>query len=473
MAGIGFELRKLLRHDNYLGLLQAYAYAGLISSGPWILSILGVLLLGVLSLSVVIPKFLVTQFQTSVTYLISSSLILTGFLQPGFTRYISDRLFEQRTDRVLPNLNGLLLLAICIGGLFAFLIMFFLFPRQGAVYRLLMVANFVVLSAIWLVTILLSGLKEYKVIVGIFGLGYTITLCAGLLLRPFGLDGLMTGFFIGHFVLLAGMLVVVVRNYPSDRFIEFDFLGRGRIYPSLIWIGFFYNLGIWADKYIFWFLPETSQPIIGPLRASLIYDLPIFLAYLSIIPGMAVFLVRMETDFVEHYDKFYDAVREGGSLSLIRDTRNQMVRTARQGIFDIIKIQSLATLAVFVAGPALLELLHMSGLYLPLLYVDVVAAGLQVVLLGLLNVFFYLDKRKPVLLLTATFVLLNIVLSWLGIRLGPYFFGYGFALALLLTNALGMLLLDRDLDRLEYETFMLQPSGAKDITRSETNGESA
>ena len=55
MAGIGFELRKLLRRDSLLGLLQAYTYAGLISSGPWVLSILGILLVGILSLGIVIP----------------------------------------------------------------------------------------------------------------------------------------------------------------------------------------------------------------------------------------------------------------------------------------------------------------------------------------------------------------------------------------------------------------------------------
>jgi uncharacterized membrane protein len=33
MAGIGFELRKLLQRESYFALVRAYAYAGLISSG--------------------------------------------------------------------------------------------------------------------------------------------------------------------------------------------------------------------------------------------------------------------------------------------------------------------------------------------------------------------------------------------------------------------------------------------------------
>ena len=112
MAGIGFELRKLLKRDSYLSLLQAYTYAGIIGAGPWVLSILGVQAIGFMSLAVVVPDFLITQFQVSVTHLIAGSLILTGFLQLAFTRYISDRLFEKREDRVLPNFIGALQLTL-------------------------------------------------------------------------------------------------------------------------------------------------------------------------------------------------------------------------------------------------------------------------------------------------------------------------------------------------------------------------
>ena len=87
-------------------------------------------------------------------------------------------------------------------------------------------------------------------------------------------------------------------------------------FGNLIASGVIYNIAIWADKILFWYFPATGQRIVGPLHASLIYDLPVFLAYLSIIPGMAIFLVRIETDFVEYYDKFYDAVRSGGTSAL-------------------------------------------------------------------------------------------------------------------------------------------------------------
>ena len=129
------------------------------------------------------------------------------------------------------------------------------------------------------------------------------------------------------------LLVVVFRSYSSDKLIAFDFLRRSQIFPSLAVTGFLYNLAIWADKFIFWFNSQTSVAIISPLRGSPIYDLPIFLAYLSIIPGMAVFLLRMETDFAEQYTNFYGAINGGASLKLILQIYEEMIVTIRQRIY--------------------------------------------------------------------------------------------------------------------------------------------
>ena len=176
------------------------------------------------------------------------------------------------------------------------------------------------------------------------------------------MEGLLLGFVIGHFVLLIGMVTLTLRTFPLRATHSSPLIScaPARCITSLIWAGFLYNLAVWADKLMFWFYPDTSQSIIGPLRASLIYDLPIFLAYLAIIPGMAVFLVRIETDFVEYYEKFYDAVREGGSLDHIETMRDNMLFTVRQGLFEIVKIQAIAVLLVFVLGEKLLDWLGIS-----------------------------------------------------------------------------------------------------------------
>ena len=457
MAGIGFELRRLLRKNTLLGLVEAYAYAGIIGSGPWVFSIIGILLVGIFSASIVVPSILVTQFQTSVTYLVASSLILTGLVQLAFTRFVSDRLFEKKREVILPNLNGLMLIVVMVASIFGTICLFTLLPELGLLYRLLMLAGFVLMCAVWVMTVFLSGMKRYKAIVILFGCAYALIVLTALWWRPHGLEGLLAGFVFGHLILLAGMWVLTVREFnPQGKLISFEFADSNKIYPSLMAIGLLYNLGIWVDKFMFWYFPPTSDPIIGHLRASLIYDLPVFLSYLSIIPGMAVFLVRIETDFVEFYDKFYDAVRGGGSLEYIENMRDEMVYSIQQGLSEIGKIQTLAVLATFVAGPALLGWLGISQLYLPLLYVQVIGAGLQVGLMAILNVFFYLDQRRIVLFLCVEFVVLNVALTGLTLWFGAALYGYGFALSVLITLATSLVLLSRQLNRLEYETFMLQ-----------------
>lgn len=457
MAGIGFEIRKLLDRDTFLGSFRAYAYAGVIGSGPWILSFLGILLIHLLGRRLDIPTRLITQFQTSVTYVIAFSLIGSGAVTLAFTRYASDRIYENRPERLAPAFLGALVLVMGVGGLVGAALALLAFPGQSPVYRLLLAMSFTVMNGVWLATSLLSGLKKYLPLVGLFFVGYALVVGISLSLRNLGLEGLLAGFLLGHFAMLIGMIVLILDRFPSrGPALAFDFLERKNRYPMLLLTGLVYNLAIWADKMYFWFSPLLGQTIIGPLRSSLIYDIPIFLSYIATLPGMAVFLVRMETDFVRQYDRFYDAVRGGASLDRIAEAKHDMIDTIRLGILEIAKIQGLGVLFAMMWGPAMLRWLGISQLYLHLLYIDVVAAGLQVVFLGICNVLFYLDKRRKVFALSALLLVTNFLFTRASAMLGVEFYGYGFAAALLLSVLVGLAILDRDLHDLEFRTFMGQ-----------------
>ena len=459
MAGIGFELRELLRRDSLWGLVRAYAYAGLISSGPWVLSILGVMGIGLLSVGPV-AAVEVRQFLVSVTYLMAGSLILTGALQLTFTRFIADRLFEKAERSVLPNLLGALTLSVGVAGALGGIVFLGLSsivpwaPSGTLVYRLLMVVTLATLSACWITVVLLSGLKEYRRVMAAFLAGYLLSFGGALALRPWGLTGLLGGFLAGQVLLLFLMLALVAVRYPSDQLVSFDFLDRRRAFLSLSATGFLYNVGIWIDKLIFWFTPSTSEPVLGPLRASIIYDLPIFLAYLSILPGMAVFLVRVETDFAEEYDAFFDAVRGGETLAEIRRRRDRLTLAVRRGVSEIFKIQGITVLVLLLAGPRLLDYVGISRLHLQLFSIDLVGVGMQVLMLAVFNVLFYLDQRRAVLGLATLFVTVNVALTIASQHAGPAFYGYGFTLSTAVTSIAGLIVTSRKLDRLEINTFM-------------------
>jgi uncharacterized membrane protein len=453
MAGIGFELRKYLDDDSFTGTLKAYGFAGLISAGPWVLSILGVMLIGIVAISQKVGGQQVEQFTTSVTWMMGTSLILSGLLQLVFTRFIADRLFEGKDHLINPNLFGALLLSTIVSGMLALAAAITLFDESLA-YELLMVANFVTLSNIWILVIFVAGLKKFKVILLSFFVGYATTVALSILLMPYGLNGLLSGLLTGHALLFFLMLAVVIPEYPVVDTVRMDFLKRKQIFPVLIFVGLFYNLGIWIDKFIFWMAPGTSEAVIGPLRASLIYDLPIFLAYLSIIPGMAVFLLRIETDFAEAYDGFFNAVRGNASLQEIETLGNEMILAVREGIFQIIKVQGITVLILYMLGPRIVSWLGISDKFIHLYYIDLVGVAAQVLMLAVLNVLFYLDRLRDAFWLTLTLLVTNGCFTWISLELGPVYYGYGFGLSMTLTAFVGIYLLSSELESIEFRTFM-------------------
>ena len=455
MAGIGFELRKYLGEGSYLGLVKAYGYAGLINAGPWVLSILGVLGIGLLGLLLRLQTQVLVAFLVSVTYLMAASLILSGALQLLLTRYVADRLYERRPERVLPSLmGGLLLTALACLGVGALL--WPAFDGTSLGYRLLILAAFTLLSMIWLLVIMVSGLRAHRRILLAFLVGYGLTVAAAVGLRHLGLEGLLLGFLLGQAVLFFVLLGLVVWDYPGDALLDLDFLRRQRAYPSLALTGLAYNAAIWADKVLFWFHPHTTQAVIGPLRASAVYDPPVFLTYLAIVPGMAVFLLRMEADFVERYEAFYGAIREGDTLDHILEGKALMMDTLRQGLLEILKVQGFVCLVLVAGAATVLDWFGIPAGFARLFAVDVVGVGAQVLLLALLNVLFYLDERRLALGVTLLFLAANVALTWLSLQLGPAFYGYGFALAVTLAAVVAMHLVARVFARLEYDTFMLR-----------------
>lgn len=453
MAGIGFELRKHLSRDTYEGMIKAYSVAGIVGSGPWVICIVGTLLIGLLARPRVDDPEQLGVFLASVTSLTAVSLMFSGATQVALARFISDRIFEERTERVLPNLVGALMLNTLAAGTFALLIATLLLDGN-ALYRALMVATFVTLTNVWLLSVFLSSIKEYWLVVSMFFTGYLVAVSLAVVLAPFGVHGLLGGFLVGQAVLQFGMLVCVMRAFPSRSLMTFDFARRGAVVGSLALIGLLYQVGIWVDKFVFWANPETSVTVIGPIRISLVYDIPIFLAYLSCIPGMTVFLLRIETDFAHRVEALFNTIRQGGTLGEIEARRNEMVLSIRGGMRDILQIQGITAVAVIFAGPAIFSAIGIPKSYLHLFSVDVVGVAVQVLLLSILTVCFYLDFRRLALLLCVGFAVSNLLLTLLTHELGPRFYGCGFAGAVILTTVISAAALGRKLDRLEYEVFM-------------------
>jgi len=457
VAGIGFELRKILKEDRLLSLTKVYGYSAILSSGPWVISIIAIILVGFLNLANLGEASDAFRFQVVITYAIAlaSSLIITGVLQLPFTRYVADLIFNHKEDEILPSYFGAIFMAWGLGLPLVIPFYIWVFEEQSFIFIIGVVSTFLVLCGVWISSILAASLKYYNGVVWAYFISYALIVLASYYFGD-SIEVLIYIFFIGNAILFTILMTLIIKSYNSTIFMKIDFFLEENFYWSLGVAGLSYNLGAWVDKFIFWYHPATGHAVLGKLNASVVYDMPIFLAYLSILPGMAIFFYRLESDFAEKYDLYYDAVRSGGTLGTIKRYRDDMVGVIRHAIHEILMIQGILDIILFLSAPSVFKMLNIPLLYLGLLHILTIGAMLQIAFMSVLAILYYLDRKKVAMWLSISFLVLNTVLTLWSITLGPAFFGYGYTVSLLLVFIASLVVIRNEMDRLDYETFMLQ-----------------
>src|SRR6516164_2638925 len=109
MAGIGFELRKLVERDDLLGIAEGYGYAALAASGPWLFTILSLAAIFLLGAPANSPRELAI-FRIIIVYNFSFSLVLTAPGAMMMTRYLADAIYARDVREVPASMLGGLLL---------------------------------------------------------------------------------------------------------------------------------------------------------------------------------------------------------------------------------------------------------------------------------------------------------------------------------------------------------------------------
>lgn len=459
MAGIGFRLQKILHQNTFRGLVEAYIYSALISSGPWLLSIIGLALIGVYA-SVFINLESAVIFKTMVIYTYMGTLIITGPVQMGTTRYIADRLFVNDYKALLPCFQWVAGWVIIFTGIVAGI--FYAFSGLSLSLMVAGTALFQIIAVCWTSMIFLSAAKDYNSIVLSFALGYSFSVVASLSCASYwGVSGLAWGFVAGQIILVVLLSVRIRLEFPSNRSADSLVVAHWKKMPYLLVIGFCYNAGIWVDKVIFWFSP-FGEKIKGTFYfyLSADYDTCLFVAYCSIVPAMALFLIRVETGFYKHYAAFYSIITRGGTLRQIREKKHDMSEALRLSMLRLFKLQGGFTLILLIFTPWILPKIGISLHLIPLMRISLIAAFLQVMLLFVIIITLYFDWQKEVMFLTIIFFLSNFILTMITIFSSEKFHGWGYMLSCLISLCSAFYFIEKRMKTLEYETFAKHPINA-------------
>jgi polysaccharide biosynthesis protein PelG len=462
MAGIGFRLKRLIVEDTASGWLRAHLYGAVLSAGPWLLSICTLGTLALLSRQL-IGEAAHARFQVIVVYTYTFSLITTGAAHMVVTRHLADELYLGRLGSLVVSyrltVGATALAHLGLGALF-----YALAPGLEPGLRLFGVMLLVVVSCTWMVMIYLGAAQDYASVVAAFFAGNALSLIGALALgRALGPDGHLGGFLLGQAAVFFVLCARVEREFSAVRAPEAVGLGRAFArYPDLIAAGVLYNAAIAVDRIAFWIAP-TGRSVAGWFHASL-YDTPIFLCYLSVVPSLAIFLVSVETDFYDRYREYYGVATKHGTLRQVLEAKRAMTACLRDSLRRLLVAQAPVTLVLMALAPWIAGELGLDRLQVGIMRCGLVGALLHVLCLFGGIVLLYFDRRRAAAEVAGVFLLANATFTVITLLLGPRAYGLGYPLAALLGCAWAYRRLEQTLEDLEYLTFAAQPMAPESPT---------
>lgn len=457
MAGIGFELRKLFRDQGLLGSIRAYGYSSLTTVGPMVLCISMIILMQRL-MSATGAAFLEQElFLATVVYCFIFSVLITGGLSLLLTRFIADMMFEKKYEHMLSSFYGAAAVCLPLGAVCAWL--FLRGVTAGFGYKAAAFIFFSELIVIWLQTVHLSALKDYKRIVRNFLYGVAIAVLGSwfvLALTPFkSATAVLTMMAIGFFVIV----LLSARHFeemfpPKSSRLYFSFLRYFRKYPTLFGIGTFFYSGVYIHSFVYWFGPHSVR-VADQYAISPFYDLPVFYAYLTIVPTLVAFVVSMETSFYEKYRDYYDKILNGGTFVEVKRAKQAMQQTLMQEISFIMELQLLFTVISIALGIKLLPMIGFTMVQLDTFMTLVLGYFLFINAFIVMLLMLYFDDRKGALAISCLFVVLNAVMTYWTMNTENH--GLGMFIASILTLATALTRLVAYVRNIDYYTFCARP----------------
>jgi uncharacterized membrane protein len=452
MAGIGFELKRQTHSESLFSHFGTITVAGLIACGPWVFSIVTLFIIAGIRFNTGMAAPSIPAFLVTVTYLIAHSLIISGGFQLLLTRQTADLIFLNQANQVFSALLAILTTMLAITLPIAVILGWQLASVSPA-YGLYSSISLLSLCTIWVCILFLSSIRSYKQVIGTLFAGYGLTLLLVLIGQTAHSQDLLFAFMSGQLLSAILLLALIWRHYPGPINLNYALLKPTPLTIKLFLCGLLYNLAIWIDKILFWFSPTLSEPIVGWFRASTIYDLPIFMANLVIIPGLAVFLLVTETDFAQRCLLYFERLNKNASLTELKSLKREMLESYREGLILLCKVQVIASLFMMLISESVFSLFGIEPIYQQIFCVDLIGMSFLMIVMSQLNTLYYLDHLRTALNLTLTFLISNGALTFVSIKLGIQFYGYGFTAATILTSIVGLHFLNLSFSQLEMRSF--------------------
>ncbi len=470
MAGIGFVLKKLVSKDDLLGIFRAYTHSALASTGPWLFTVIalgGVAMLysgSVPTGSIVNFRDQLLNFRVIIIYNFAFSLVLSAPVFMVITRYLADCIHRKDVTNTPSILLGSLFLLYAIQAPIA--IWFYgYYTDLSLSLRIAAMVNLFLITSIWLFGVFLTALKDYNAVTWNYGIGMVIAVAASEYFRgQYHEVGMINGFSMGLAYVVFSLAAKVFAEYPYKMQDPFATKPYFKKYWELALGGIFYNAAIWVDKWIMWFFAPEAIHLPSKMAMYPDYDSAMFLAYLTIVPSMAAFVFSVETNFFERYQRFYDDVLNHATLSKIRENHKAILESIFGSARNFLVIQGSICLLAILLAAKIFDVLGVNFLQIGIFRLGTLAAFFHVLVLFEMIILSYFDSRRITMYLQLFFLLSNCIFTFITLKMGFPFYGYGYFISAVLTFLITSMVLFTHVKHLPYHAFLTSNNSIRNRT---------
>ena len=432
MAGIGVKLNKIFEKQSLEANLYGYAYSAIITVAPMFVVIGAILLAQVLLDYSSVDYYRRELFADTVLYIFIFSLLSASPLNAALSRYLSDVIFEERYEDIIPCFYVGMFLNVIIGSVPAilFCIHEYLVGGVELYYVFTGYCGFMALLLIFYSMIYLNITKDYIKISLCYCIGMVLTLLlAFVFVRLLHMElsySILLALVIG-FLLIASLEIALIRSYFRRNSARYrPVFHYFKIYWKLILINFLYTLGLYIHNFVFW-STDMHTIFVRSFVTMMSYDMATCLAMFTNISATVIFITRLEMHFHECYKAYSEAVI-GGRGHDIRNTRRRMFRQLTDQIMGLARLQFIITVIVFLFCIVLLPRFGFGGLTMRIYPCLCVGYFILFVMYGEILFLYYFNDLSGALATAFFFCAVTCAGSILATHLPDIWYGLGVVL---------------------------------------------
>lgn len=429
MASLGKTIKKSFERGNISSTLFGMIISTFSTVAPMFLIMGGILVLYlILGYNNVLYSERVL-FSCSVLYIFIFSLLCTSPFNSVISRYITDRIFEEKYDTVLSCFYGGLfvnLMFACLVGIPFYCYAYFI-GGIDLIYVFTCFVDFISLCLTFYSMLYLSITKDYAKISLFFSIGALVIIGTALVtvkLLHFSVTyGMLFSIGVGMLTIATCECSYIKGYFHNSNKDYFGFLSYFRKYWKLSVTNLLYTLGLYGHNFVFW---TVNDHIV--VKKTYVcyppYDMATCIAMFTNISAIIILITQIELHFHERYKAYSEAVI-GGRLRDIENAKSRMFTLLSYQLMDVVRNQFIISVILYLLCVVFLPQFGFAGIVMEMY--PCLAAGYFVIFLlySCIIFLFYFNDSTGSCMTSLTFLTVTVVISWFAKDLTLIWYGIG------------------------------------------------